>query len=1055
MGTALILAVGHWGWGEAPGAAGERPRSLVFHRVAGNLLQNSSFEHNWFNRAFTMGRRFLLLQASDMGMAEQDGHIDHWRFQGIPIPESWDTAVARAGTRSVRFTKAGKGSQLVRFAGEQFWQAGGAHYASFMPMAEVLADQVAKRPIIVGAWCRTQDVPKGGEPTLSVHVLCGARASFKQHAADPTVGKSVTNASVAFSPGTHDWEYKEARIEPDDLKGTPFYATVTIASPGKGGTVWFDDASCVEEPDPSQPNRVANASFEALDGQGYPTGWSRPTLWTWWRNDYYLFTGWSHSEAKTWRGSAVADRMLAFRGNASLRFTVFPGDNFAVASDPIALNQDRPRPIEVRAMVKADNLRTLEIMAQDESGQWLPQGDFLGDDAEEPGHYNFGTTGAGTYDWFCVRKYFSPRRPIRSLRLFLCVRGFDGVIVERNLVGTLWVDDLHLFEHGIPKEKIPAASIPVQPREASYYPFRVVDIELGDRLWGKNVVRLALEFEGKEALERLGETSLLIKLATPKGQSKRIFGEVRILAGPSATSPKGYALASGTFEVQDPCKSWQEQYQVSFGFPVRMAGLLYAGYTFSFGTPSRLIATGASVQYPYPEETPVAFANLNVARGSFPDLGRCEFVLTSGPQERKLLVVDDFSKLLQPQTAPEFVNARNLIQAKLTSEGFIVHPWSEPVLDNVVAVRLYDKAGKLLAEGDPIRFGFLSRFPKPDLPEAIERTAVNDRGYITVNGKPFFPVYWTPHFGICPEANWPPNVVKFKTLDITSIVCAKEKMPDEEVKAKLLAKIAEVKNDPKLFQYELGDGEMQLQGEGWKERLAWCKKAIPWIREADPNHLINGPSSWLVGHPGHNEAMQAFIPDWDAIGVETSFEAVPKINQLARPLMKVRKTAVLVGLETYFYQSNEVLRWRGYRAILDGAAGIGLCPSGMMQSRPDKVNYLRGLNGEFRGLAPILTADEPPQKCTLRVTARQGARPPDALKLIDTMERLCEGKRYVFAVRNRDDAGPLRVRFDFPKGERYSGVRVRFEGRTIQPSGGGFEDDFAEPQTVHVYELER
>jgi len=31
-------------------------------------------------------------------------------------------------------------------------------------------------------------------------------------------------------------------------------------------------------------------------------------------------------------------------------------------------------------MVRADNLRRLEIMAQDEAGRWLPQGDFLGDD---------------------------------------------------------------------------------------------------------------------------------------------------------------------------------------------------------------------------------------------------------------------------------------------------------------------------------------------------------------------------------------------------------------------------------------------------------------------------------------------------------------------------------------------------------------------------------------------------------------------------------------------------------------------------------------------------
>jgi len=99
-------------------------------------------------------------------------------------------------------------------------------------------------------------------------------------------------------------------------------------------------------------------------------------------------------------------------------------------------------------MVKADNLRTIEILASDETGEWLPQGDFLGDDMEEPGHYTMGSTGCGTYDWSCVRKYFSPRRPVKEIVLWLCARGFDGRIVEKNLVGTVWFDDVRLLEHG-------------------------------------------------------------------------------------------------------------------------------------------------------------------------------------------------------------------------------------------------------------------------------------------------------------------------------------------------------------------------------------------------------------------------------------------------------------------------------------------------------------------------------------------------------------------------------------------------------------------------------
>ncbi len=475
-----------------PGQAlAAEPAAPLFHRVPGNLVKNASFEHNWFNRRFAEARRFLLLSASDMGVGESDGHVDHWRAEkgtfyfsaaeklNVPFSPAWDTTVARAGGRSLRFDKAGQATQLVRFAGEQHWRAGGAYYAMFLPMEERLADQLAKRPIIVGVWCRTKDVPKGAEPQLTASIECAVRRG--PDSTQP-VAQGRNQRSVSFSGGTHDWEYREVRfdtgldpdLDPERLKGTPHWLTVALVA--RGGTVWFDDASCVEEPLPTQPNLVANASFEAFvvppsgglpperakggeeppkgrttnaagDG-GWPVGWSRPALWTWFRNDYYTWTGWSHHDAKTFRGGAAPDRMLAFHGNASLRLTVFPGDNFAVESAPIALDQDKPRPLEVRAMVKADNLRTLEIMAKDESGQWLPQGDFLGDDMEEPGSYNFGSTGAGTYDWVCVRKYFSPRKPVKSLTLFLCARGFDGKIVERNLVGTAWLDDIALFEHG-------------------------------------------------------------------------------------------------------------------------------------------------------------------------------------------------------------------------------------------------------------------------------------------------------------------------------------------------------------------------------------------------------------------------------------------------------------------------------------------------------------------------------------------------------------------------------------------------------------------------------
>jgi len=419
-------------------------------------------------------------------------------------------------------------------------------------------------------------------------------------------------------------------------------------------------------------------------------------------------------------------------------------------------------------------------------------------------------------------------------------------------------------------------------------------------------------------------------------------------------------------------------------------------------------------------------------------------VSTAG-KEKTVLDLTDFSALREPHTAPDFIDTRNMVQAEIGSDGYVVHPWTDPQRDNSIKMRLLGKTEggeKILAESEAVGYGFLERLPA-NVPEKIDRTAVNDKGFITINGKPWFPVCWRAHGDSkAPEANYPVQAIGYKAVDLTAIVLSKNAAPDAEVKKQLLAKIEQVKNDPKFFQYEIGEGEMQLQGKGWAERAAWCKTAIGWIHEADPNHIVNGAISWLVGHPGHDEAMKTFVNGWDVIGVESSFESPVLIDKFARPLMTQRKTAVIVGLEAYFYQPLEVLRWRGYRAVIEGAHGIGLCPSGMLESRPDSINYLRGLNAEFRALAPAIMGDEPGAKCSADSES------------VDLMERIADSKRYLIVAGRKEKAQKAAVRFTFPSGFACAKVKVLFEGRTIQPSDHGFVDEFATPYTVHVYELE-
>jgi hypothetical protein len=1006
------------------------------HRIPGNLAQNSSFEHNWFHRKFAEQRRFLLLQSSDLGVGEQDGHIDHWRLEGVTAPDCWDVKVARTGSRSLRFDAAGRARQWIRGAGEQFWETGGAHYQDFLPMARPLADRLPRRPIVVGAWCRAAEVPTTAPPRIELRVECATRPGFPK--SDPPT-PVVIELATPFSAGTHEWEYREVRIDPAKLPGTPIWIVGGLVS-GGGGRVWFDDFSCLQ-PDPdSDPSLLQNGGFEESAADGWPRGWSRPALWTWFRSDYYLFTGWTHSERRDFRGAAAADPSLAFTGSRSLRFTVYPGDNFAVSSEPLVLGQQAAAPIELRAMVKADRVRTLELMAQDERGDWLPQGDFLGDDMEDnPNGYRMGTTGSGTYDWHCVRKYLSPRRPVGSLRVFLCARGFDGERVERNQVGTVWWDDVQARDHR-PGGRPQAAADAAPP------PLRVLDEDPGERLWGRNRLRLELEVADPQLQQRALSVRPRLDLVAPSGKTATFTGNASGFASEPLPARIEYQVP---YEVRELCRSAREQYRLTLRLEDSQGALIPARERV-FGMPSRLVEAGLSAYYLYAGESVTAYARLNLSAASLGELARLEIRRGPGQEPQPLRVlrgsVGDFAVLERPQTGPDYADTARLLQISIAQAGLPVRPWQTPVRDQTVTFRLIDAAGAPLTEATTPAFGYLERVPAPDLPATIQRTAVDARGHLRVNGVPFFPVFWSPHFGIVPEATYHPRPLGFRCVDLTDLVLGANRPPDAGVKARLQAKVREVRGDPKLFQYELGDGEMQLQGRNWRQRLAWLKTAIPWIREADPNHLINGPESWLVGHPGHNQALPAFTSEFDAVGVEASFETVPELRRLGLGVGEragVRPSAILVGLEGYFYQSPEVLRWRGYRAVLEGAAGVGLCPSGMLQARPDYVNFLRGLNAEFRGLAPLLLANAP----TARTTTTNGS--------VELFERELDGKRTLIVTRkNPTETTTLELRFAVPGPTPLRRVTERFSGRVLDHTGSGFHDRWSEPALVRVYILE-
>ncbi|MBM3457443.1 MAG: hypothetical protein FJX77_02750, partial [Armatimonadetes bacterium] len=780
-GVALGLVVPRVGPGSPPPPRAETVRALAqtpgvpavpapvpagFHRVAGNLAQNAGFEEDWSHRRFSENRRFLLLQSSDLGVGEQDGVPDHWRLEGAAFPAAWDTTVRRSGSRSLRLTGGARARQWVRGAGEQFWQTGGAYYQDFLPLARDLAVQLPRRPIVVGAWCRTEGASAAQPPRLQLRLECAVRQTF---APQPVTDTASRELSVPFTGGSHGWEYREVRFEPAEWPGTPQWIILSVSGPAEG-MAWFDDVSCREIPGPQEVNRVANESFEQIGPQGWPVGWRRAERWTWFRSDYYLFTGWTHSENLRTRGSAVPDPWIAFSGHRSLRCTIYPGDNLAVASDPIPLDQDRPRPIELRAMVKADRLRTLELMAQDERGEWLLQGDFLGDDMEDnPNGYKMGSTGSGTYDWQCVRKFLSPRRPVRFLRVFLCARGFDGVRVEKNQVGTVWWDDIQVRDPG------PGIGVP-PPTTTPGQPLSVVDLQVGDRLWGRNELRVDLSLPTPRTVGLVEETRLKLEVTGPDGQTRTETAPFR-LSGDPARLP-AHAVGTVPYQVERLCRNWEEQYRLRLTLTGPGGTPLLPSWESAFGTPTRMLEAGVSASCLYPGETAAAYARLNVARDSLAGFENCRLSVEGPAGVRTLREIRDLRDALTPQSAPDYLDTSRLLQAEIREAGLPVRPWREPIRDQQLRVRLVSPGGRTAAEAESVPFGFMERVPAPDLPAEIRRTGLDSRGFLTVNDRPFFPVFWTPHFGILPEANYHPKPLGYQCVDLTQVVLAGNRPPD-------------------------------------------------------------------------------------------------------------------------------------------------------------------------------------------------------------------------------------------------------------------------------------
>ena len=165
------------------------------------------------------------------------------------------------------------------------------------------------------------------------------------------------------------------------------------------------------------------------------------------------------------------------------------------------------------------------------------------------------------------------------------------------------------------------------------------------------------------------------------------------------------------------------------------------------------------------------------------------------------------------------------------------------------------------------------------------------------------------------------------------------------------------KHDPKLFGYFFNhDGETSFWFKKWQDAARCQGKVAEWVRAIDANHVVMS-AQWLFGHGGLTPGASKHFGHLDVLDVEPGEMWTPDSHGVRRATG--RPNAIIAGLECYYFQTPNVLRWRTYEALRKGANGIGICPSGMLAPKPETISFLRGLHGEIQGLEPLLTGKAP------------------------------------------------------------------------------------------------
>ena len=547
---------------------------------------------------------------------------------------------------------------------------------------------------------------------------------------------------------------KRAQSAPKHEPGFPLPGTVRVAVRYKAATgrVELLRATLVASAPPS-PNLMPHGGFEALDEDGSPQGWGRPTKYTYFPpRTYYLFNTW-HNRGFGNRGPVAVGSLVAHRGRHSLKMIVAAGDEKAVASAPIALNQKEARLLEVSAWVKTDRLSTLQVDAVTEKGERL---DGFNSVHKAP-------ISIGTDDWRLVRQVFRPREPVRSVRLKLCARGVNGYTLDdtglqpqNNVVGTIWWDGVRLWEPESSLEELAARGVePPRAVEPTAGP-TIAKLDLGEQKLGENFLSFIL------SAPQNGELRPQLELTSPSGR-KSLFRPRQMPAeGRPVVIP--YVLA-------EPCPDAYTEYRGVLSL-IDGKGHVAGSAELWLGTWVTPIDLEIGAAYLLPEQRQLVRMNLGLSAAEMAKVSsiRLEVIRRRTGKSLKRWRVPATANAIaaQRRKIPKRLRGdfRGLLLTDLDVSFLPVQPFADPQRNWVVRATVLDRDGLPRRPWDPVDSAPFCRLAHEPPQPPIREVAVRN-GCVHVNGKPWMP--WGVIYGHMPVYDGPADPGQGQYLDLHNL----------------------------------------------------------------------------------------------------------------------------------------------------------------------------------------------------------------------------------------------------------------------------------------------